>query len=127
MSDELKLGRLLRDLPAAKIELRKSNGVDVATTLSFSASSETPIERWFGTEILSHDKGAIRMDRINGGAVPLLFNHDWSDPIGMIDAGRTEDSRLVVDAHIFATARAKEIETMVEGGLRNVSIGYKIH
>jgi HK97 family phage major capsid protein/HK97 family phage prohead protease len=124
MDDDLKIGRLQRDLPASDLQVRKTES---ATTLSFSASSETPVERWFGTEILSHDKGAIRMARLKDGAVPLLFNHDWADPIGMIDAGRTEDNRLVVDAHLFATARAQEIAAMVEGGLRNVSIGYQIH
>lgn len=125
---ELKIGRLQREMPASGLKLeRKTEDGKGMTTLTFSASSENPVERWFGTEILSHDKGAIRMQRIKDGAVPLLFNHNWSDPIGMIDAGRTEDNKLVVDAHFFDTTRAVEIEKMVEGGLRNISIGYQIH
>ena len=52
--------------------------------------------------------GAVDMARMEKGAVPLLFNHDWSDPIGMVDAGELRDGRLMVDAHLFATARAKE-------------------
>jgi HK97 family phage major capsid protein/HK97 family phage prohead protease len=60
-------------------------------------------------------------------AVPLLFNHDWDDPIGMIDAGRVADRRLNVDAHLFDTARAAEVAAMLNGGLRNVSVGYRIH
>jgi HK97 family phage major capsid protein len=33
----------------------------------------------------------------------------------------------VVDAHLFDTARAKEVGLMLAGGLRNVSIGYRLH
>ncbi len=123
---ELKLGRLCRDMAATDLAVRRAEN-DARVELSFSASSEMPIDRWYGTEVLSHDKGAIRMQRIEVGAVPLLFNHDWSDPIGMIDAARVHDGRLLVDAHLFATARAKEVATMVDGGLRNVSIGYQVH
>jgi len=122
---ELKIGQLRRDVPKPDLVVRKAE--NAATTLSFSASSETPVERWFGTEILSHDKAAVRLNRANGGVMPLLFNHDWSDPIGMVDTARTNDGRLMVEAHLFDTARAKEIATMVDGGLRNISIGYQIH
>ena len=124
MSDEIKVGPLQRDLPTAEIGIGKRS--DNLTRLQFSASSEAPVERFFGTEILVHEKDSIDMTRMNGGAVPLLFNHDWSDPIGMIDRGAIENRRLMVDAHLFATGRAKEVEAMVAGGLRNVSIGYQI-
>lgn len=123
---ELKLTRLQRDLPAVEMQVRKA-AADARTELSFSASSEAPVERWFGTEILSHEKGAIDLDRLSTGAVPLLFNHDWSDPIGMVDRGAIVDRRLAVDAHLFDTARAREIAAMVDGGLRNVSIGYRVN
>jgi HK97 family phage major capsid protein/HK97 family phage prohead protease len=125
MSDELKAPLLGRDGMGIAIEVRKDD--DKTVRLSFPASSETPVERWFGEEVLSHDAKAIRMDRIKRGAMPLLFNHNWEDPIGVVDGARVEGNRLVVDAHLFATARAQEIASMVEGGLRNVSIGYRLH
>lgn len=122
---ELKLGRQQRDHIDSGIAIRAAdNG---AATLSFSAASEVPVERFYGKEILSCKPGAVRMERIAGGAAPLLFNHDWNDPIGMIDAGRLEGGRLVVDAHLFDTPRAAEIRAMIDGGLRNVSIGYEIN
>ena len=124
MSDEIKLGRLSRDLTPQDIEIRQAD--DKTVRLSFPASSEAPVERYFGIEVLSHEAGAIRMDRLSAGAAPLLFNHDWSDPVGMIDGARVRDGRLVVDAHLFDTARAAEVHAMVRGGLRNVSIGYEI-
>ena len=125
MSDEIKVGRLARDMSAATIEVRRAED-GKRVTLSFPASSETPVERWFGTEVLSHKRESIRMDRLDAGAAPLLFNHDWSDPVGVISGARLEGGRLMVDAQMFSTQRAKEIATMVEEGLRNVSIGYEI-
>ncbi|MCU0922704.1 MAG: phage major capsid protein [Burkholderiaceae bacterium] len=125
MSDEIKLGRMARDLTPQDIEIRQSPD-DKTVRLSFSASSEAPVERHFGTEVLSHEPGAIRMERIAQGAAPLLFNHDWNDPIGMVDGARVRDGRLMVDAHLFDTARAAEVHAMVRGGLRNISIGYEI-
>lgn len=123
--DEIKVGPLARLLSTDAISVSKRS--DNLTQLSFSASSETPVERFFGAEILSHDDGAIDMTRFQRGAIPLLFNHSWDDPVGMVDTGAVRNGRLVVDAHLFATARAKEIEQMIAGGLRNVSIGYQIN
>jgi HK97 family phage major capsid protein/HK97 family phage prohead protease len=98
-----------------------------AGRLRFSASSEAPVERGFGTEILSHEAGAIRMHRIETGAAPLLFNHVWNDAVGMLTGAKVENGRLMVEANLFDTARAKEVAAMVRGGLRNVSIGYQLH
>jgi HK97 family phage major capsid protein/HK97 family phage prohead protease len=126
-TQELKLGRQARDLQAGDLQITKrAAGDGGAVQLSFSASSEAPVERWYGTEILSHDPKAVDMVRVAGGAAPLLFNHDPNDPIGMIDAATLRGGRLYVDAHLFATERAAEIAAMVEGGLRNVSIGYQV-
>jgi HK97 family phage major capsid protein/HK97 family phage prohead protease len=96
-------------------------------TLTFAASSEMPVERWYGMEVLSHAKGAVRMDRATGGAMPLLFNHDINDPIGMITGARLSGGRMVVDATLFQTARAAEVQTMIDGGLHNVSLAYRVN
>jgi HK97 family phage major capsid protein len=100
MSDEIKVGRLARDMLGAEIVVRKQSGAPVQ--LTFSLSSESPVERWFGT------------------------NHNWDDPVGMLTAGRIEGGRLVVDAQMFDTDRAREVARMVDGGLRTVSVGYEI-
>jgi HK97 family phage prohead protease len=121
---ELKLPPLSREVLREEIQIRAEDGV---TKLTFPASSEKPVERWFGEEVLSHETGAVRLDRAKRGAMPLLFNHDSNDPIGLIDNARVENARLVVDAHLFDTARAKEVGLMLAGGLRNVSIGYRLH
>lgn len=124
MPDNVKMGYVERTLELRQI-VRASD--DEPTKLSFAASSEAPVARYFGDEVLSHEKSAIRLERVTRGAMPLLFNHDWNDPIGMIDAARIEQGRLVVDAHLFDTERAREIEQMLRGGLKNVSLGYRLH
>lgn len=125
MTDEIRVGRLARDMFAAEVEFMRE--ADKPARLTFPASSETPVARWFGEEVLRHDDKSIRMDRLKGGAAPLLFNHNWDDPVGMIDGARVKDGRLWVDAHFFNTDRAKEVQAMVEGGMRNVSIGYELY
>lgn len=117
-------GLLRRFVTADQIRIVRQDDQDVMT---FPASSEEPVDRWYGSEVLSHEKDAVRLDRAKGGAMPLLFNHDVNDPIGMITAARLEKNRLMVDAQLFATVRAAEIKTMIEGGLRNVSLAYRIN
>lgn len=96
-------------------------------TLTFSASSEEPAERWYGMEVLSHDKEAVRLTRAKAGAMPLLFNHNIDDPIGMITGARIEQSRLMVDANLFNSDRASQVKAMIDGGLRNVSLAYRVN
>lgn len=119
-----KLPVMHRVVDLARVSTRQEGTKRV---LMFSASSEEPVERWFGTEVLSHKNGAVRLDRVKGGAMPLLFNHDPGDPVGMVTSAKLEDRRLVVEAEMFATARAQDVWDMVEQGLRNVSIGYRTH
>jgi HK97 family phage major capsid protein/HK97 family phage prohead protease len=93
--------------------------------IAFSASSSYPVSRFFGDEVLDHS--GIRLDRVKRGAVPLLFNHDFYQPRGMVDTARVEGDRLLVEAHLFDTPEANELRAMIDGGLRNVSLGYRLH
>lgn len=117
-------GLLRRGVAAEEIRMQRA---EKATTITFPASSEEPVERYWGTEVLSHENGAVRLDRASRGAMPLLFNHNVDDPIGMITGARLEKNRLMVDAQLFGTARAEEVRSMIEGGLRNVSLAYRIN
>ena len=117
-------GLLHRFLGASAIQMERKDTHDV---LTFPASSEEPIERWYGMEVLSHEKAAVRLTRATAGAMPLLFNHDLDQPIGMITSARVEHNRLMVDANLFGSARALEVKAMIDGGLRNVSIAYRVN
>ena len=53
-------------------------------TFEFPFSSEYPVKRYFGNEVLSHEDGAADLSRLNdGGAV--LFNHNMDKPIGVVE------------------------------------------
>ena len=102
--------------------------VDAETrTVEFPFSSEMPVERWFGDEVLSHKSGAADLTRLNDGA-PLLFNHNMDEIIGVVEEARIgEDKRGYARVRFAKTARADEVLGMVNDGiLRNVSFGYRI-
>lgn len=102
--------------------------VDAETrTVEFPFSSEMPVERWFGDEVLSHKSGAADLTRLNDGA-PLLFNHNMDEIIGVVEEARIGgDKRGYARVRFAKTARADEVLGMVNDGiLRNVSFGYRI-
>lgn len=120
-------GWFQRFIQGAEFSVRAAKEGSKQRTLSFAASSEEPVERFYGMEVLSHEKSAVRLDRAEGGAMPLLFNHNWDDPIGMITGAKVSGGRLMVDAVMFETGRALEVGAMIDGGLRNVSLAYRVN
>lgn len=103
--------------------------VDAATrTVTFSFSSETACDNWYGSEILSHQAGAARMQRINAGG-PLLFNHDMDDLLGVV-----EKAWIGADKRGYCTVRfgsdergdwaMKQVDDRI---LQNVSFKYRIY
>lgn len=121
----LKVGRVSRFMQMGS-EIKVDGAA--ANTMTFPFSSETTVRQFFGDEILSHDPKSVRLGRMNSGAVPLLFAHDRKDPVGMVDSGYIgSDRRAYAKVHFFDTARAKDVQRMVEQGLRNVSTKYDIH
>lgn len=95
-------------------------------TISFAFSSETPYERWWGVEILSHKAGAMDQARLNDGA-PLLFNHDPDKHIGTIERSWIDKNQGWVEIRFGNSALAQEKKKDVEDKvLRKVSFGYMI-
>ena len=97
-------------------------------TLEFSFSSETPVERWFGDEVLSHTSGAADLSRLNDGA-PLLWNHNPDVMIGVVESARIgKDKRGYAKVRMGTSQKAEEILADVRAGIiRNVSFGYRIN
>lgn len=125
MTEKLSLPIQVRAAEISSVQIRKTD--EGVTRFSMSLSSEYPVERFWGTEVLSHDKGAVRLERAKSGAMPLLWNHNADDPVGMIDGVSITGKRLMIEGSFFATQRAQDVAAMVAGGLRNVSVGYRIH
>lgn len=100
-----------------------------ARTIEFALSSEEPYDRWWGREVLSHDRSAVRLGRLSSGRHPLLVDHDTRDQVGVIErAWIGEDRKLRCIARFGKSARAEEIFQDVLDGIRSlVSVGYRIH
>jgi|9_EtaG_2_1085328.scaffolds.fasta_scaffold00265_5 HK97 family phage major capsid protein/HK97 family phage prohead protease len=97
-------------------------------TFEFPFSSEYPVARYFGNEILSHDKGAADLDRLNDSA-PLLFNHDANRVIGVVERAYMNDEKRKGYARVRFSRNefAQQVLSDVKDGiLRNVSFGYSI-
>jgi HK97 family phage prohead protease len=93
-----------------------------------SLSSEEPVRRSWGSEVLSHRPEAIDLGRAQQG-LPLLFNHDQSALVGRVHAIRLDsEGRLVGDLVFKDSGDGAKVWEDVRGGwLRDVSIGYIVH
>jgi len=95
--------------------------------LEFALSSEEPVERWFGIEILDHSPSAVDLTRLGDGRHPLLLNHDSDRQIGVVArAWLDPEARVVRAAARFSrSALGSEIRQDVEDDIRTlVSVGY---
>jgi HK97 family phage major capsid protein/HK97 family phage prohead protease len=119
----MKIGKQFRAL-SATFEKAPPESPD---NLEFSFSSEAPVSRFFGIEILSHDRGAADLSRLNDGA-NLLWNHNRDDVIGVVEkAWLGSDKRAYSKVRWGTSQKAQEIRKDVEAGIiRNVSFGYQI-
>lgn len=102
--------------------------IDIDTrTVEIAFSSEVPVERWFGEEILDHTVGSVRLGRLNNGA-PLLLGHDTDDQIGVIVSATIDSDRIGRAKVRFGQSDlATEIFKDVQDGIRTkVSVGYRI-
>ena len=106
------------------------DAVDVDNrSVSISLSSDAPVERAFGTEILEHSAAAIDLDFLGSGRAPLLLDHDMRQQIGVIEEvlidGDARKTRAKV--RFGRSALADEVFNDVVDGIRaNVSVGYRI-
>lgn len=92
-------------------------------TVSASLSSEHPVMRYDGEEILSHKTGAVDLSR---APLPLLCAHNNASlPIGVVEGLAVADGKLKGTIRLSANQDGiwKDI---CDGILRNLSIGYQI-
>ena len=106
------------------IDLRKLDEDSRQVELSFS--SEEPYERWFGSEVLSHEPGAVDLSRLNDiGCV--LYNHNRDKVIGRIDRAWVKDNRAYATVTFDEDTESDVIYQKVKSGtLKAVSVGYRV-
>jgi HK97 family phage major capsid protein/HK97 family phage prohead protease len=114
--------------------LKRSEVVDFTVsederTIEFPFSSEYPVARYFGNEVLQHDIRSADLARLNDAA-PLLFNHDPDRVIGVVERAWIDGQkkRGYATVKFSRNAFAQEVLADVKDGvLRNVSFGYAIN
>jgi len=114
------------------LEMRAIDGED--GVYEFSFSSETPVQRWWGTEILGHDPGEPKLERLKTVG-SFLFAHGRDPNYGRVPLGPINDAWLDSSARMCrvkvkfdADDNAQLIKSKVDSGsLKGVSFGYKIN
>lgn len=119
----LKTGKLYRSFG-----LDRSAIDEEQRTVPLSFSSESPIDRFFGVEILDHSPKSVRLGRLQAKG-PLLVDHDMRDQVGVVEDVKITSDRMGRAVVRFGkSARASEIFQDVVDNIRgNVSVGYQIN
>ena len=97
--------------------------------VSMSISSEMPVGRSYGEEVLDHNPESIDLSFLNSGRAPLLMDHDPERQIGVIESVNLDGSarKLRATVRFGKSALASEVYGDVADLIRgNVSIGYSI-
>jgi len=92
-------------------------------------SSEEPVKREFGMEVIDHRAGSMNLDFLNSGRAPLLLDHDMERQIGVVESVELDEGarRLRAIVRFGKGALASEVFTDVVDGIRqNISVGYRI-
>lgn len=119
---------LFRECFVRGIAVREQGEEENGRVLELSFSSEEPYMRWFGNEILCHDKDAVNLTRLEEIGI-VLFNHDTDRPIGhvlSVELDETEHRcRAVVE--LDEDEESEKILAKVKSGtLKGVSVGYMV-
>ena len=92
-------------------------------------SSETPVERSFGKEVLSHNAEDIDMSFMASGTAPLLDSHDMERQIGVIEEFKLDETakRTIAVVRFGKSDLAEQVyRDVLDGIKRNISVGYSI-
>ena len=106
--------------------LQRMDGEGNERKFILSFSSEQPVTRWFGVEILDHSPGAVDLTRLNDIGC-LLFNHNRDRVVGKINRAWVEEYRGYAEVEFDTDAESEVIYQKVRSEtLKGVSVGYRI-
>jgi HK97 family phage major capsid protein/HK97 family phage prohead protease len=96
-------------------------------TVDLVFASETPVDMWFGTEILSMAPGAMRTG-VRQETLPLLFNHDMDDLLGVVQSIAIGADKVARATVRFGKDERGEwaMQQVADGVLVNVSFAYRV-
>ena len=99
-----------------------------ARTVNLSFSSEEPVERWFGNEILDHKAKSVNLSRLKRGG-SMLVDHDPTKLVGVIEDVLIDEAAKKGRAGVRFGKRglADDIFGDILDDIRpNVSVGYMV-
>jgi HK97 family phage major capsid protein len=98
-----------------------------ADRFKISISSEYPVQRWFGKEILDHSADSVDLSRAKQG-LSFLDSHDSKAIIGIVERVKVKDKKLTGVARFSRGAKAQEVKRDVQDGIRKfISVGYDVN
>ena len=92
-------------------------------------SSEEPVQRSFGLEVLSHKAEDVDMSFMASGSAPLLDSHDMNRQIGVVEEFRLDEAakRTTAVVRFGRSSLAEEVYQDIRDGIKkNISIGYRV-
>lgn len=102
---------------------------DDARHVRLSFSSEKPVTRHYGLEVLGHRPGEADLGWLTDGRAPLLLDHraDLENQVGTIVSAEISGNRGHAIVRFGKGARATEIlERVRDGEIGSVSVGYRV-
>jgi len=120
--NELKLGMQTRAFDLSRGTFNKEK-----RTVEVQFSSEEPVSRWFGEEILDHSDSSVDMRRMNNGAA-VLMEHDTRMGCGVIEKASISNRKGTATVRFAKNQFGEQCMSEVEDGtLRFLSVGYRVH
>jgi hypothetical protein len=96
-------------------------------TVRIAVSSELPVRRWFGYEILDHNPSSVNLSRLANRAA-LLLEHDRERQIGVVERTWMQDKRLRAEVRFSRNPEADDVFKDIVDGIRGkISVGYRVH
>ncbi len=98
-------------------------------TVRVGVSSEEPVKRQFGMEVMDHTKENMNLEFLNSGRAPLLLDHDMEKQIGVVESVELDENarRLRASVRFGKGEKSSEVFNDVVDGIRqNISVGYRV-
>lgn len=128
MTDQPKAPATMKLGPQFREALFARESVNVeARTVTLSFSSEAPVERYYGNEVLGHGASECNLTRLNNKAA-LLCNHNPDEQIGVVERAWIQDGKGYCEVRFSKGEDGEEYFQDVQDGIRTkVSVGYRVH
>jgi HK97 family phage major capsid protein len=96
-------------------------------TFAITISSEYPVERWFGREILDHSPDSVDLSRAKLG-LSFLDSHDMRAIVGIVEGLRVSDKKLRGVVRFSSNAPAQAVKRDMRDKIRKfISVGYAVN